>query len=462
MMRRPVALIIITGLLFITAPVFFERLHSDEVIFWEVAKNISIGLGPVSETIRGPSFFWHMPLAFYAVAPFLKISPHIFTARVVASFFTVGCAVLIYIISSRRYGRGALAGAMLFLFSFQALRYGGRFYLDQFGAFFFLLSLYFVFEKRYFYAGVFGLISVFTREYWAGVYPFVAAYILLTERKARPAALFILPFAALIIIFIFYASGDVKPYILNGAVANNMKAFVTGYNPADLSGRLLRAWAEFAVLNCAIVAGALITLAKDRKPLFFILPQLGLLSLVNGFIIDGGVTQYPLGFIAVLSIFSGPGINSVLEGVFKEDKAMKVFAVGVAAQFIFFNVIATSLSLHKNVSIYSFGFKYDKAVIDILRREAAGGYIHGVWGAFVEGRKNWDWTDYRVQEAIEKDPDWFITYENYVDIKDKESAGSGLEVYRIGPYVMLHTLKDAHLKDFVSQKDFSKWALRKD
>ncbi|MBI5827557.1 MAG: hypothetical protein HZB22_07520 [Deltaproteobacteria bacterium] len=95
-MRRREIVILTLGRAVIALPLFFERLHSDEVIYWEVARNISRGLGPHSETSGGGLFVRHMPVPFYIVAPFLRLSVHIFTARAISSAFTIACAILIF------------------------------------------------------------------------------------------------------------------------------------------------------------------------------------------------------------------------------------------------------------------------------------------------------------------------------------------------------------------------------
>lgn len=453
------------GLVFITLPSFFERLHSDEVIYWEVASNIASGMGAVSETTNNRLFFWHMPLPFFATAPFLKFVPHIFTARVISSLFTIGTFILVFLIGERKFGRDeGLIGAFLFLFSFQALRFGGRYYLDQYGAFFFLLSLYLVMDKRYSFAGISALAAILAREYWLGVYPFLLLYI----QGRRERLLFVTPAVAGFLgfmVYLIYTSNlqVLRLYIFESALKKNFHASVFGHGFGGYLRQLLRGWAEFSILNILVIVGFIRTLGQNRRIIFLVLPQFIVISLIHGFIVDGGVTQYTLPLIATLAIFSGQGLKLIYEqtiGAFIRRRQFTTVAFAVVfMQFIALNAMATGISLHKNIGIYAFGYSDDKEIIRILKTEAKGQFIHGIHGAFIQERGRWDWTDYMIQEAIEKDPDWLITYDNYVEISSEEILRKGLKIYRIGPYVMIHPLKKGLLGLAVRQKEFPKWAL---
>ncbi len=465
--RRDIITITALGLVFITLPVFFQRLHSDEVIFWEVAKNIATGAGPISETHEGTFFILHMPLPFLINAFFLMISEHIFMARAVASFFTTGCAVFIYLAASKRFERDeALISALFFLFSFQILRYGGRFYLDQFGAMFFVASIYSVFLRRYATAGLLAILAMISREYWAAVYPFLALYVLRQGDGVRGAARFVMPGAIAIVFFLILLittgiGADIAEEMYRSAIAKNIRASFTAHPAGEVAAKLGRAWAEFLILNLILAAGFCVAAWKNRSLLLLIVPQIILTSLAHGFIVDGGVTQYPIGLLATISIFSGTGIKRLSGVLIEQGRFVKAGLAVVFMQFVAFNIFATAVSLHGNFSIYGLGYSDDKTVIEILRREARGEYIHGIWGAFVEDRKRWDWTDYLIQDAIDKDPDWLVTYENYIDVNPAKKLESICDVYRIGPYVMIHSLHAIPLNEVIRQRGFNRWAFRK-
>lgn len=465
--RRDIFMLAALGLVFITIPLLFQRLHSDEVIFWEVAKNIAIGAGPISETHEGTFFVLHMPLPFLISSLFLIISQDILVARAVASLFTVGTAIFIYLAASKRYGRGeALIGAFFFLFSFQILRYGGRFYLDQFGAMFFIASIYLVFLRKHAGAGVFALLAILSREYWAAVYPFFAFYILRHDGGTKGLARFVLPGAVTAVFFLIIVLStdigyDFAREAYRSAAVKNITATFTAHPAREAAGMLSRAWTEFLILNLVLSAGLVVAAWKDRSLFLLFLPQMILTSLAHGFMVDGGVTQYPIGLLSTTAVFGGSGIKRLSGQFFEEGRFIKAGLALAFMQFIAFNIMASAVSLHKNISIYGFGYSDDRKVIEILRRQARGAYIHGIWGAFVEDRRRWDWTDYLIQDAIDKGPDWLVTFENYVDINPEGKKELTYNLYRIGPYLMVHPLGSTALGDIVRQKAFNRWALKK-
>lgn len=464
-MKKTTLLIFIAGIVLITLPSFFERLHSDEVIYWEVARNISLGRGAVSSTSGGSLFSWHMPLPFYISAPFLDISPHIFTSRVISSLFTVGSAIIIFLTAEKKYGRKeAVLSAFLFLLSFQALRFGGRFYLDQYGTFFFLLSFYFISTERFLYAGIFSVLAVVSREYWLGVYPFILFYI----GNKRNIIRFTAPVFVIIVLSLAFSSiyggngeGLIKQYLFNGSIFKNMTASISNYGPSGYLYRVARGWLQFSILNILILTGFIAEVRRNKKFLLLIIPQLVITSLIHGFVVDGGVTQYPLALLACLSIYSGAGIkdlyNRFIASYAGRGNFLRLASGALFLQFVFFNAFATFISLHGNSGIYGFGFCDDDKVISILKKEAKGEFINGIHGAFIEERRGWDWTDYYIQEAIEKDPDWLITYSSYVDIISQENAINNLKIYRIGPYIVIHSLHGVPLSRLVRQNDSRKW-----
>lgn len=372
---------------------------------------------------------------------------------------------MIYLIAFKRYGRfEAVTGALLFLFSFQALRFGGRFYLDQYGAFFFLLSLYFLFDDKPFIAGVFGVAAILAREYWLAVYPFTGIYL---SPGYRASFRFFAPLGISVLILLPFLLLDgelnaaLKMYLLNGSLLKNLSASVFGHG-SDYFARVLRGWLEFSALNLVILTGALAVVLKESKLLFFILPQVFAISLMHGFVVDGGVTQYTLPLAAVMSIFAGEGLRRIRDkylafignGVFQKA----VISV-IALQFIAFNAFATAVSRHNNPTVYGLGFWDDREVISLLNKKAGDKVINGIHGAFVEGRARWDWTDYLVQEAIEKDPDWLVTFHDYVEVIPQENPATAPEIYRIGPYIVIEAPSGGRLADHIRQRGIKKWAL---
>lgn len=456
----------LVGCVLIALPIFFERLHSDEVLYWDVAHNLYSGKGLFS-SVENRFFTGHMPLPFIIAGPFSLIGDSIFGVRLIAALFTIGCAVLIFTIAKQLDSmKTAVISSLLFLTSFQALRFGGRFYLDQFGAFFFLLAVFLHLNKRYFLAGLSATLMILGREYWLGVYPFFIVYLLM---KREPITIFIFPFVVLLAGGLFYAASTVglTYFYEDQAIVNTLKHYSSISFFQENAASLLQSWLEVIAVNLLIILGFIFAwpLLKKSRLWFLILPQFAIVSLVYGFIINGGVTQYPIGLIASMSIFAGYGLkrfwDTIALLVRYERQFVSVMLVIIAFQFIGLNIMATRVTLHQNWGIYGFGYKDDARVISLLREKAAGEYVHGIHGGFVESRSRWNWTDFGVQKAIAEEPDWFITFDNYVRFVQPKENIPEVEVHQVGPYLVFHSHPRGHLSELIAQADFPKWKLRK-
>ena len=450
----------------IVLPMFFERLHSDEVLYWDVAHNLYTGKGLFS-TVLNRSFIGHMPLPFIIAGPFSLIGDSIFGVRLIAALFTIGCAVLIFTIAERLYStKTAVISSLLFLASFQVLRFGGRFYLDQFGAFFFLLALFLLLNKRYFLAGLSAALMILGREYWLGVYPFFIVYLL---TRKEPSTTFILPFVFSVAGGLFYIATTVgvNYFYQNQAIVNTLIHYLNISFIQENAASLLQSWLEVSSVNILIIFGFIFAwpLLKESRLWVLILPQFAVVSLVYGFIVNGGVTQYPLGLIASMSIFAGYGLKRLWDRVpllVRYDRHfVPVMLVIIVVQFIGLNIVATKVTLHQNWGIYGFGYKDDALVISRLREKAAGEYIHGIHGAFVENHSRWNWTDFGVQQAIAEEPDWFITFDNYVEFIQPAENNRNVEIYHIGPYLVFHSHPRGRLSELIAQAEFPKWKFRR-
>jgi hypothetical protein len=459
-----IVFVVASGL--IVLPIFFERLHSDEVLYWDVAYSLYTGKGLFS-TVLNRQFIGHMPLPFVIAGPFSLIGDSISGVRFIAAIFTIGCAILIFTIAERLSSeKMAVISSLLFLVSFQALRFGGRFYLDQFGAFFFLLAVFLLLEKRYSLAGLSAALMVIGREYWLGVYPFFMAYLFL---KREPVMPFLIPFILLLTLGLFYTASTVglSYFYENQAIVNTLKYYLNITFIQENAVFLLQSWFEVIVVNLFIFLGFIYAwpLLKESRLWLLIFPQFVIVSLVYGFIVNGGVTQYPLGLIASMSIFAGYGLKRLWDTIplllRYERHFVSVMLAIITFQFIALNIVATKMTLHQNWGIYGFGYKDDAKIISLLREKAAGEYIHGIHGAFVENRSRWNWTDFGVQQAIAEEPDWLITFDNYVRFLQPKGNIPQVEIYHIGPYLVFHSHPRGHLSELIAQTDFPKWKLRK-
>ena len=207
------------------------------------------------------------------------------------------------------------------------------------------------------------------------------------------------------------------------------------------------------------------TSLKENKLWFLVLPQFVVVSMIYGFIVNGGVTQYPLGLVASMSIFAGHGLHRIWNGFPPISRYQKYFVpvvlVMIAFQFIGLNIVATKVTLHQNWGIWGFGYKDDAKIISLLREKAVGEYIYGIHGAFVEDRSRWNWTDFGVQQAIREEPDWLIIFDNYVRFKQPKENSLKVEIYHIGPYLVFHSHPRGHLSELIAQTEFPKWRFRK-
>lgn len=465
--ERNAQIILLFGVTLLLLPIPYERLHDDEIIYWEIAKNTAQGTLFKTSTFDMP-FIGHFPLPFIINALFLFFNEHIFVSRIVSSLFSLGTAVLIFYIARMLYGENpALAGSLLFLFSFHTLRFGTRFYLDIYGTFFFVLAVYFLLRERVALSEFAYALAILGREMWLGMLPFILFFAWRKKYSLRRFTLFMaLPFVPF---FAYVVAGPGLKYLFSVfSVVGILKYYVQNLN-VDFIFKLLRSWSEFAVVQAIVLAGFLYAAKEDRKNrelLILILPQFVLVSLIAGFLINGALTQYPLGLQASLSIFAGAGLAMLWDKYAKprlkmgRDLFLPVLFAVLAAQLLVFNYLATALSASGAVGVYDLGYKYDAEVIDLLNEKAKGEVIVGMHGAFVKDAAKWEWVERNVSRALEIELDWFVTYSNLVKFKQGAESVKEVEVYRIGPYVALHSHPRGYMKEVVEPAQYRKWKLR--
>ena len=217
-------ILILLCIVLILAPIPFLKIHDDEVIYWSIAKSYSE---------LKPKFFGRMLLPMLIVAPFLRINENFLVPRFIAGIFTLLSAYLICRIISLRYGEGCIEGALIFLFSFYALRFGNRFYLDIFGTFFFLLAIYFIEKNEMEKAGVSSVLAILGRDLWIPIYPFFYIYL---RREGKDIKKFALTSLILILptITIVYLMGLERYALLRFlkiSYYNISSKVCKGYNP---------------------------------------------------------------------------------------------------------------------------------------------------------------------------------------------------------------------------------------
>lgn len=375
--------IVIFAVLLLFLPLFFERIYDDEAIYWRISKSIDeIGFSEVARISN-------MPFAILIVSPFLSISDSIFIPRIISVIFALASAVLIFEIV-RLYSdeKAAFISAMLFIFSFQTIRFATRFYLDIYGVFFFLLFIYLIKRNKLNLAGLSFALAMLSRELWFPLYPFVIIYLWRVKKSIKQFVVSSIIPLLLFGIFVYLTSGF-------GTYLNNSRFSQLSSLPSNLYQipiYLIQSWAEFLVIQIITVVGFVSYILDKRDDLLIlILPQFLILSLVQGFIYNGALTQYPMGLQASLALLAGPGILKIWKKYLKKYSLQQLLISILIIEFLLFSYLATVLSLRGAIGVNDFGYWYDQEVITLLNQKAKNETIVGFHGAFIKDAKEWVW-----------------------------------------------------------------------
>jgi len=453
-MKKTHVLFIVLALLLLITPVFLGRLHDDEVLKWQISKNTVSGKFLVN--LSGGNFMRDGFFPIFFVSPFLLVNDHIFIARIVSLFFTLGSAYLLYYIAKIFYDeKAALASFFLFILSFHTLRFGYRFMFDQYGLFFLLLTLFLLLKKRFLLAGVACFLMIFSRVYWIALLPFFLIYLVYEEKEnqIKKVGFFIIPPLLLAFLFLFTA-------LLSGFISNlnNMPVLVILSEfpwQSLVSISLIQSWVEVISLNILTFIGLVFALEKKPYSLIVLSPILAI-SLIPGFIVSGGTTHYILGLQGVFALVAGNGLFRLYQRLsLAEGKFIPTLVAIILIQFLGLSIASTHLS-YVSVGVQDWGFWQDQEVIDLLEEKAKkGDLVVGVHGAFVENVE-WRWAELNVEKALDYDPDWFIIYPRMVKVENN----SAVECYSIPPYLVIHSVTSRPLNDSISVRDFKFWRLR--
>lgn len=454
-LRSSIIAILLLGTLLILLPIPFERLHDDEVLKWYKSGLVLEGKTPLS-------FYGHMPLVLLLYAPVLSLTENILAARLLTGLMTIGSALLIFLIAKEVFQdeKPALAGSLLFLLSFHTLRFGGRFYSDPYGLFFFILALYLVTLNRTGAGSVSAILAIIARDTWIPIYPFLLLYVYLTGRDTRRFLLFsAVPVA--IFLAVLQSTIGLKVFLPRSVISGTIQYLFASLatDAGALTIGIAQGWLEFGVVQAVTLVGLLAALRYDSRsrPLaLLILPQFFTLSITGGFIVNGAMTQYVLPLQASMALVAGQGLYVIWGRFGKREGFLPALAVLLIAQTLAFNYAATSLSLSGAKGVYDLGYSYDREIISLLEGRAQGETIVGIHGAFVKEAREWQWVERNVSAAIEYNPDWYITFPYLLRFKETE----GFEAYHIGPYVVIHTPPGRRLGDLIEPVEFKKWKLR--
>jgi len=446
--------IVILGVLLLLLPIFFERIYDDEAIYWKLSNSIS------EEGISRVASLNRMPLAFLIVSPLLLINDSIFVPRVISAILAIASALLIFeIVKLHSKEEAAFISSMLFIFSFQTIRFGTRFYLDIYGVFFFLLTIYFIKKNRIRLAGLSFAFAILSRELWLGLYPFMLLYV---WRDRKPARQFFLLSIIPLILFLAYLqlTSGIGTYLSNSGFSQ--VSSIPDDLP-DIPRYLFQSWGEFFVIHFLTVVGFILWVMYERDGfLLLILPQFLLVSLVQGFILNGALTQYAMGLQASMALTAGPGIWAIWKKYMKGHSLKTWFLGALLLQFFLFSYLATVLSLRGALGMHDFGYWYDEKVISLLNREANNETIAGFHGAFIKNAGEWIWWERGVSYIVKREPDWYVVVEpQLITFKAQPQDIKEVELYKVGPYIVFHSNPRGHLNELIEpNKNFSKWVLR--
>jgi len=448
--------IALIGFALLIIPLWFLRLFDDEILYWDMARLFGNGV-----------FLSRSSLAFLIASPLIKFSSDLYLQimlpRLLTAVITIVCSLLVYKISKEFYGeQAALISTVLFLLSFNTLRFGARYNLEPYGLLFVLLGIYLLIRNKVVLSGVSTALAFAAREMWLVSYPFYLIYVW----KNRKEGFFKFFFASAIII----ATNLAWIHLLKTEQPPVTESAATYLANLNQSGRLIvliaRDWVESLIAHFFTILGFVYGVYKDKKHrdiLLLTLPPLLTLNLIPGFILNGPFERYFLGPQALLAIVAGFGLLKLAEDVKSRIKlrfdSVRLITILLVLQTIALSVAVYELSEIGADSVYDFGFWYDYKIINVLNEQAEGELIAGTpHGAFVKNA-TWVWTERKVEKAITLDPDWLISYKAWVKIK--ETNNRNVTIYYIGPYVLIHSHPRGYIDEVVTPSDFGFWKLRK-
>jgi len=402
-----------------------------------------------------------MPLAISIVSPFLSINDSILVPRIITVLFTLASSIIIFEIVKNYYDkRAAFISAILFIFSFQTIRFGTRFYLDAYGVFFFLLSIYLTKKNRLSFAGLSFALAMLSREIWLGMYPFMIIY-LFKERKSIARFLLWSAIPMLIFVVFIHMTIGLDAYMNRSGFAQEASYVSSNLYQTPIS--LTQSWIEFLVIQAVTTLGFLAWVWKKRDNLLIlIIPQFLLMSLTQGFISNGAMTQYAMWLQATMALLAGPGLLILEKKYFGKYNFKTLILLILILQFFLFSYLASVLSLRGAIGVHDFGYWYDEQVMTLLNQKAKNESIAGLHGAFIKDAGKWIWRERNVRNILELEPDWYVIVEpQLIKFKTEPKNVKEVELYNIGPYIVLHSHPNGHLGDLIEPNEkFSKWALR--
>ena len=453
--------IVILGLVLLLLPLWFLRLFDDEILYLIVANHFWEG-----------KYSPRSSLAFLIASPLVALSPDFYLKvmlpRILTALITLLNSVLIYLISRKIYSdRVAILSAVIFLLSFDTLRFGARYNLEPYGLFFALLCIYFFVTSRITLSGICIALAFAAREMWIAAYPFYMFYIWMNRRKYFFK---VLASSSIIIIANIMWIHLLKTKYL--PITVSASKFLLNFDYMKLLLVNLRNWSEVLVGYFPAVLGFVYWLKikirnlNDLESFLLILitPSLFILNFIPGFILNGPFERYFYGPNALLSIVAGFGLIKLIEDLknrfsLPRINFTKILVVLIVSHIMLLNAGVYALSEIGANGVYDFGFWYDQEIIEMLNKDKKEKFIAGTPHGFFIKNATWKYTERRVKEAIDLNPDWLITYKAWVKVKNEKCEN--VKIYYIGPYIVVHRLKEVNLSRILTPSEFGFWKFRR-
>ncbi len=453
--------ILILSSLFLLTPIPSARLQDDEVIYYIITKDFI-------DDFKFPAHKVTTIVPFLLWAPAIILKDSILSMRVVTALITILTAILIYFIAKRLFSAHSLiafTSSLLYIFSFHILRFGIRVALDPISAFFAILSLHFLLNRKPSYSGASFSLAALSYQFWIPMYPI---YLIQAHRQRVSLRRFII---TSFIVGLFFLAISLAQYDFNIFTEREGDGFASamvsmGNWPIFMD--ILQGWLEFSIISVLLILGLVLGFWTNpaKWVVSFIILQSMIISLSQGFAIYGGASHYTYGLCPLLALVAGYGFFKTFRFLNRRKrinlKAYPIFLLAILfAQLILFNHLATNLSTHGVEGIYDVGYKYDVEAIETIKEMDRGGFIVGqtTHGMLVD-KSRFDWGDF-PDNIFYFNPQIIMAYKTDISIKNDSKASQSIRSAEVGPYLIISSQNDQNLSDFIELSTSDIWAFRR-
>jgi len=374
-------------LVFILLPIFFMRVIDDEAVYY----------CNIKKYILNPGIPYRSQLSILILGIPLRIYDSIISIRVVNALIVLATALIIKRMRNEQ-------AAIIFLFTFSTLRWGARVNYEPLATLFFILSMNYLREDRLAEATALMLMASLSRTTFL---PLLIYLILLWIIRSESRAIHLI--AVPLVIVALYLSKYVIRVYLPASLSNITRA---EFYPITIRNLL-----EYFITSPLLILSLRNMKETSRQERILFLLLLLSIIMIPAFTYNGPFERYTIPLTAMLSLYF-PRINR------------KQFAIIIALQFIILNLGVLYLSTSGANSIYDFGYRYNRQIIDILRQIPENETITGFHGGLVR-QKNWHWCDRNI--TCYEQGDWIVIYQSWITGEIR-----GAETMKIGRYLIIH------------------------